>query len=914
MATLLSLLWLIAPFLPYPASATNTVKNGVVGYGINMYKPVCCYACHDSLSSLYLNCTTFMSTEDDGTDSMGMDMKLKSRFMLRKRMDMGGGDDMAMTSDECRASDTAWLQTLAYCVHNRCTQDGVSEHLQNRCFGDQAAGGLSVPNLREAFPLKQPSIEVADDAVWLNATSLVNSALWERTYETLSKFEFSEDMHTKYSLIIWLTTMAVCLVVGSYTWIISHSGSLLHPRGPATSSSRNHLIVTAKKTIKQRVLLPALFGNRHLTSLPYNAGYMPSRVLSLFIALYVVLNIIFCCVDYPLALPNTWWTETRRQVAAYVGNRTGVLSFANLGIAILFAGRNNILIWITGWSQTTFLTLHRWASRVATVQAIVHSIVYTVVYFWEDPNGSAKSYYAEAAKAYYWWGIIATVALGIMLGLAVLPIRLGWYEFFLITHIALAILALVGSWYHVDLRYKKQWGYEVWLYLCFAFWGFDRLVRIIRVALFNNWPWISSQGFGSSSVKLHSTQPPRIPRAAQIHRLPNTDIVQLTLFPGRHWQIAIRPGMHTFLYFPASGKFWESHPFTIADWGFLKGAGGSVEEPHHSERVSSEMDVAERDVHHGKTTQIITTATFADRTITNWEGAKDSLEKEDKYDTGTFYLRFLLRVRQGTTKSLLHLDDPAPQHGSSRTSGLVILTEGPYAGHMQTLYPLLTADTVLCIAGGIGVTFALGFVKNYLASRKSSGKTELMHRTTRFILAWSAREAGLIGHVDSMLAEYAPDAEDRDSISDTAKQVEYKVWYTGGEKQSLPPHQGQYRKNDPPGVEGVDDTNEKVTNSIDGPYPSSPLAPPCRAADSLSDDSSLKDVSAIPFPRTFNKTLVRGSRMPVSDVLNSSLEVGHRTAVLVCAPGEMADDVRKAVVEATGKGLDVDLIEEAFAW
>lgn len=84
----------------------------------------------------------------------------------------------------------------------------------------------------------------------------------------------------------------------------------------------------------------------------------------------------------------------------YVGNRTGTLSLVNITIAVLFAGRNNILIAVTGWSQTAFLTFHRWAARVAAVQAVVHSIVYTLAYF-EPPTGGAGAYAKEAAMSFY---------------------------------------------------------------------------------------------------------------------------------------------------------------------------------------------------------------------------------------------------------------------------------------------------------------------------------------------------------------------------------------------------------------------------------------------------------------------------------------------------------------------------------
>jgi len=161
-------------------------KHGVIGFGIPMYKPVCCYACHDSLSSLYLNCTTF---SDD--HHSGMDMKLK------KRMDMGGGS-MADTSNECRSTDQTWLQTLAYCISSRCTQEGASESHQAQCFQTVAAGLIPVQSLQSSIPSQAPTVEVADDDEWLNTTHLVNPVLYADNRRSLDEFAKTEERHTRY--------------------------------------------------------------------------------------------------------------------------------------------------------------------------------------------------------------------------------------------------------------------------------------------------------------------------------------------------------------------------------------------------------------------------------------------------------------------------------------------------------------------------------------------------------------------------------------------------------------------------------------------------------------------------------------------------------------------------------------------
>jgi hypothetical protein len=56
------------------------------------------------------------------------------------------------------------------------------------------------------------------------------------------------------------------------------------------------------------------------------------------------------------------------------------MCYANLPLLWMFSGRNNIFLWATGWDYATFNVFHRHIARVATLEAIVHSIAYTVMY------------------------------------------------------------------------------------------------------------------------------------------------------------------------------------------------------------------------------------------------------------------------------------------------------------------------------------------------------------------------------------------------------------------------------------------------------------------------------------------------------------------------------------------------------
>jgi hypothetical protein len=363
------------------------------------------------------------------------------------------------------------------------------------------------------------------------------------------------------------------------------------------------------------------------------------------------------------------------------------------------------------------LAIHRWASRVATVQAVVHSIIYTITYIW---TGGYAAYQTEAAMAYYWWGIIATVVLCLSVGFAVLPIRVRSYEIFLITHIAFAILALMGCWYHIHLRFGDKWGYKVWLYIAFAFWAFDRLMRFARLVYFNC--------FGSP--------------IAVVKQIPHTEIVQMTITLKRAWNV--KPGQHSFLYIPLLGKPWENHPFTIASWT-------------SSESIRNTPAIADRSA--GKEAE-----------VHGFEIDSSSSSQHSQEPRQPDQLICLMRARKGMTASLLS----KLQRSGASSLPISILTEGLYGGHNAALSPLKTADTIVCIAGGIGITSCMSFLQPYVNDSQSADSTSeaLMGCASNFVLAWSAREEALIRHVSTSLL---PDA----SIGFPNKQIEYRFWCTG---------------------------------------------------------------------------------------------------------------------------------------
>ncbi|KAK1975025.1 ferric reductase like transmembrane component [Colletotrichum cereale] len=734
--------------------------SGIIGFGISLYPDLCCQSCHDSLSALYLSCTTFMDMSGMGGMSMpGMDMS-------------GTNMPMGTTSPDCYASNQPWLQTMAYCIQKNCNAHGYPAEKQAQCFSKQAVAGAPSPTFEESLPSVVPTTELASDAKWLNETSLVNQALYDSTYGTNGEFARSEYLHTKYSLALYLTVIGLIVICGVCTQLTSAV--------PALHKKIQGCALWAK--LRQHVFLPALVGRRRLEPLPGQIGYLPSRTLSVFIAVYVVLNVVFSAVSFGSYQPNIFFFSVGFELCEYVGNRTGTLSLVNASIAILFAGRNNLLIALTGWSQTTFLTLHRWSARISTLQAIVHSIVYTMAY-WQPGYAGYSAYAAKVAEPFYWWGIIATVAISLTSAFAVLPFRIRFYETFLAIHIVLVVFVLVGCWYHLVPHFTFAYGYQTWLYICFGYWVFERFARFARLAFYN---------LGGSK--------------AEVTAIPGSNVMQVKVHPRA--LTGFGPGQHSFLYFPGSGKVWESHPFSVAGWRTAGSATPNVSAPASPTDETMKKDVV--------------------------------VSSSESRNQDAASVTFLIRAHGGATAWLQR----QLVSSSSSTITTSVLTEGPYAGHRATHQSLLVADTVLCVIGGIGITGALGFIQQYASA--SGG--EASGRTKRFVLAWSVREMSVIEHV-------------RRNFLDNVPGLECSFYCTST---------------------GSSDASEGKQMSLNG------------------DDAAVAGVTL--------------GRMDVGAIIRSHLETDHHTTVLVCGPGQMADETTMHVVNGVRDGFKVDVIEEAFAW
>jgi predicted ferric reductase len=191
------------------------------------------------------------------------------------------------------------------------------------------------------------------------------------------------------------------------------------------------------------------------------------------------------------------------------------------------------------------------------------------------------------------------------------------YEIFLITHIILAVFVMAGTWYHLVYRFEDRWGYKYWLYICFAFWAFDRVVRIGRML---------KNGMRKASFR------------------PVGDEILRVDIEGVKWNSA--PGQHAYIFFPALRKFtpWENHPFSVIPTNYLR----PVKSLPTSESTGSDTPMNEKDLEE----LTPTSSTTLEYSMTPTSG-----------------LTFFIKKNNGLTKHLW-----------SNSLTTTTLVEGPYGG------------------------------------------------------------------------------------------------------------------------------------------------------------------------------------------------------------------------------------------
>lgn len=133
---------------------------------------------------------------------------------------------------------------------------------------------------------------------------------------------------------------------------------------------------SAVSFIKKQILWAPIGSVKHnreirLSSV-VNFGTLPTRLQALMLLCFLGSNVVYCTVMLDWELP-------RHQLIAEFRGRTGILAVVNMMPLFVFAGRNNPLIWILGFSFDTWNLIHRWVGRVVILESTCHIVAWTIV-------------------------------------------------------------------------------------------------------------------------------------------------------------------------------------------------------------------------------------------------------------------------------------------------------------------------------------------------------------------------------------------------------------------------------------------------------------------------------------------------------------------------------------------------------
>lgn len=320
----------------------------------------------------------------------------------------------------------------------------------------------------------------------------------------------------------------------------------------------------------------------------------------------VIVVLVLCF--YKLDTQDKWSWED-------IGYRTGFVSIAQLPLIVLLSAKENIIGMLTGFGYERLNWLHRWTARTLWLSATLHMgfwfrnwdrYDYVKVKLTTDPI---------TQRGFAAWCILTFVVVT-----SVTPMRKLNYEIFVISHLLTFAGFIAVVWLHVPDEVK------VWVWLPIAFFALDRLLRMGRMLYLNLTPFHfwkrKANGLWANSA-CFTALPDGVTRIS----------IDKPVFM---W----KPGQHVFLSCYSVLPL-QSHPFTIA-----------------------------------------------------------SLPSDGK-------LEFLVKAHQGGTKEFLNhatKSDALPlANQNSRSTMRKVGIEGPY-GRMRNLRQF---DSVVFFAGSTGATFTV---------------------------------------------------------------------------------------------------------------------------------------------------------------------------------------------------------------
>ncbi|ODV81356.1 uncharacterized protein CANTADRAFT_58176 [Suhomyces tanzawaensis NRRL Y-17324] len=404
----------------------------------------------------------------------------------------------------CNVKNQPALGSMAHCIIDNFDSPIYLELFIKGCKGlneDQvhgayvnASGRMLNASTLTGMPLVFEPVQLAPAAVLMEFSSERNNAL-------------TNNWSVYYGVILtayWFVILAIAAINHWTYYLFPNFIKSLH--GPVFNWFRNHFVLapTGRKahSVPKKLVVEWL---------------VPLRFETVTVLGWAVLAAIFASTN---TLPNPGFALSTSV------NRCAFLALWGMPVMILFAGRNNILQVMTGWPYARFLTIHRWMARLVVALLFIHGV-------GESVTAINLDYYLPTVQATdVIFGILAVTAGSLMLFQSLKYFRSKHYEIFLLVHIVLGVLFIVGGWKHTTAQGVPQFHYAA-----VVIWVFDRVVRLIRLVAFGV-------------------------RMADIELI-NGETLKVTVSRPGWWKPY--PGSHAFIHFVKPVHFWQSHPFSFVD-------------------------------------------------------------------------------------------------------------------------------------------------------------------------------------------------------------------------------------------------------------------------------------------------------------------------------------------------------------
>ncbi|EXJ71662.1 uncharacterized protein A1O5_05470 [Cladophialophora psammophila CBS 110553] len=699
------------------------------------------------------------------------------------------------------------------------------------------------------IPYSESDIE---DLTVFNTSVLISRSLYKAAKDTYVIFDLEYVLLQRYGWAMY-GFWGGLLLIGMANRLVTHLSqcrrmkALVDVEGSmaSTSSERSHsrivaFVESAHHWFRSNVIIPAAFGSHHNRPLFWNT--IPTRMETIVVVAFWFMTFILCCVGYHIFWPNLYYTEPQ-QAWRYISDRTGILCYAMLPWLWMFSGRNNVFLWLTGWRFATFNIFHRHIARCATVLAIVHSIGWSVL-------EAGFGYFAESWKEQFWYmGGTATIAMNLIVLFSFMWFRVKSYEVFLLIHIALSVVVIVGLFYHTAIFDGE---YNVYLWPLVAIWSFDRAARLARWAYCNLHIRWSHSVVGSKASATYDK---------------DGDFIRLEIVPGSN-TLKPGPGQYYFLYQPLKWKGWENHPFTLGAYETV-GSGDQTTSAAKEGGVESRNDPQ---TFVGKDIEVVAAGSSS-------PSSSDITPDPSQHKLAIFQdavgrqrLTFLIRPFGSWTRRLRDQCLKSP-------TGVVtprMFIEGPYGERS----PLHAYENVVFIVGGTGISGAIPYLQDHIKRTSNDAKASRTDgkqttRTRNVTLVWAAKQAGMIRNVAAHELKPMLGRED----------IHVHLHATA-------------REGAPQGSSslGSQDEGEMVADA---------------GKDDLKSSTPATSIVSNGVAITSGRPNILATVLNVVDDVHST--AGGGIAILTCGPGGMADEARVAMHTALKQGKrGVEYIEESF--